>query len=134
LIRSVALQGGAEFEDPNSCQSRALAWVVANPITGSGTVADSRNIQRYALATIFYCTNGVQTPYTDAAFGAGNPVPEWIRADGWLDPAVNECDWYQITCADQVLVSQIELVRKNLFYELIGLSMAKQFDTFAYLA
>jgi hypothetical protein len=116
LIQSVALQGGAEFDHPNSYQFRARAWVGANPInTGNRTVDDSRNIQRYALASIYYNTNSVQTPYTDTAFGLSSPIPEWNRADSWLDPSVDECNWYGITCDNGVLVSRIELVRMKFF-------------------
>jgi hypothetical protein len=58
VIKSVALKGGAEFEDPASYQSKALAFVSA----GSGDYTDEQLIQRYALASVHYATNAVITP------------------------------------------------------------------------
>lgn len=58
LIETVALQGGAEFEDPTSYQSKALAFVM----TGPAEFSEEHLIQRYALACIFYATSAVRTP------------------------------------------------------------------------
>jgi hypothetical protein len=58
VIKSVALKGGAEFEDPASYQSKALAFVLA----GSGTYTDEQLVQRYALSSLYYATNAVITP------------------------------------------------------------------------
>lgn len=58
LIESVALEGGAEFEDSTSYQSMALAFVV----TGPADFSDAQLIQRYALACIFFATSAARTP------------------------------------------------------------------------
>ena len=38
-----------------------------------------RLIQRYAMATFYYATDGERS---------------WYKKDNWLDPTVSECDWY----------------------------------------
>ena len=52
----------------------------------------------------------MQTPYTDAQFGAGNEVPGWIDADDWLGDS-SECEWFGISCDDSDRVTEIGLVR-----------------------
>jgi Leucine-rich repeat (LRR) protein len=59
-----------------SPQAQAYDWVLAHPPTEGDFVA--RQLQRFALATLFYSTDG------------GN----WSVNDGWLDPDVIECNWY----------------------------------------
>jgi hypothetical protein len=57
LILSVALQGGAEFNDPASYQSKALTWLISG---SAAQWSDAQQVvQRYALACIFYATNAV---------------------------------------------------------------------------
>lgn len=61
----------------NSPQSLALSWLQSDPNLGSYTL--ERKLQRFALAAIFYATNG-----TDA----------WYGQDYWLDYDTHECNWY----------------------------------------
>ncbi|CAB9501351.1 Leucine Rich Repeat [Seminavis robusta] len=62
--------------DPDTPQSMALEWLQTNPDLGQYSF--QRKLQRYAMATIFYSTNGT----------------DWFENDDWLDPGVHECDWF----------------------------------------
>jgi Leucine-rich repeat (LRR) protein len=64
------------FSDPISPESRALAWMLSDNYTLSESLSDNRLIQRFALATLWYSTNGETT---------------WDHG-GWLQ-SINECDW-----------------------------------------
>jgi hypothetical protein len=105
LILSVALQGGAEFVDPASYQSKALDWLCASNVTG---LSDERVVQRYALASIYYATYEVKTVFTDAIFGGA--IFPWLDNTNWVTDA-NECTWTRIGCNDAGMVNVIDLVR-----------------------
>ena len=69
-------------EDPNSPQYRAFEWVASMEQNGNGNSNgnyDSDTLELYALATLYYATNG----------------DKWVRNTNWLDPKVGICDWYQ---------------------------------------
>jgi len=70
---------GASLNDPSSPQSAALSWLQGPENVG---LADSRLLQRYALATIYYATNPDNN--------------NWITTSLWLSDR-NECDWYTKT-------------------------------------
>jgi hypothetical protein len=79
------------LEDPNSPQSQALDWMTtpqsddegggsngASIVTGPDAKSvEWRIIQRYALAVLYYSTNG----------------NEWKNQYGYLDVNKHECDW-----------------------------------------
>ncbi|CAB9513332.1 leucine rich repeat [Seminavis robusta] len=95
---------GLEFEDINSYQSKAVAWVESTADLSLHTAA--RLVQRYALACLYYATNSVENFHTIEIFGEGNVRP-WIDETDWLSG--DECTWYKITCNDEGYVTRIEL-------------------------
>jgi hypothetical protein len=76
LIVANAPDGGASLKDPSSPQSTALSWL-QNPINKD--YSDSRLLQRYALATLYYATN----PNNNS----------WKTTSLWLTDT-NECNWH----------------------------------------
>lgn len=101
---------GVEFKDPNSYQSKAVRWVEQTAQLTVHTTA--RLVQRYALACIYYATNGVENVYTKEIFGAGNTRP-WIDETGWLVDD-DECNWYQVECDINGVVTKIQLFSNRL--------------------
>lgn len=66
----------AALLDEASSQAKALAWLELN--SDLELYSDFQRLQRFALATLFYATNG----------------EEWSNNDGWVkDFPFNECDW-----------------------------------------
>ena len=63
-------------------------------------------MQRYALATFFYATNEIKTPYSEDA-------PEWKESTGWLSDE-NECTWKGIECSEKLLVHGLDLENNDL--------------------
>jgi hypothetical protein len=101
VIQPVALQGGAEFNDPNSYQSRALARTEEQ--VGIEMMSNAKIIQYYALYCIYNSTNQVPNVIT-ASEGIVN-VPRWIVAAGWESTTIDPCSgqWFGISCVnDQV--------------------------------
>lgn len=64
--------------DPLSSQSEALAWLEKS--IGVGDYSNVKRLQRFALATLFYATDGER----------------WSDNNGWLSDD-EECDWYSDT-------------------------------------
>jgi Leucine-rich repeat (LRR) protein len=112
IVRNFALNNGVEFDDPDSYQSKALAWIEDTGVpslTINLANADDRVVQRYALACIYYASNEQRTAATDFAFGPEIDVLPWLNERGWLT-FDDECDWYGITCNDITgLVEEIDL-------------------------
>jgi uncharacterized surface protein with fasciclin (FAS1) repeats len=109
LIETVALQGGAEFEDPESYQSKALAYL-------EGTLSaqtDAQYIRYYALSCIFFASNAVSNEFTDVQFPNLNPLPGWITSDGWVTDS-DYCGWFGITC-EGVVPTLLELPNNRMF-------------------
>jgi Leucine-rich repeat (LRR) protein len=76
LIAPMSFDGGESLMDPYSPQSAAARWLADNAELAS--YSDQRKLQRYALATFYFSTNG------DA----------WKDKQKWLNDA-NECtDWW----------------------------------------
>jgi hypothetical protein len=95
LIRSVAIFGGAEFDALNSYQSKALRWLKRDAFGKSWS--DSRLIQRYALACVYFSTNSVRHVWTDYEFGDGVIHP-WYNETKWLSSS-SECEWFRVGCS-----------------------------------
>jgi hypothetical protein len=77
LITPVSFDGGESLLDPTSPQSFAARWLAVNAELAS--YSDERKLQRYALATFYFSTDG----------GA------WKDKQKWLNDS-NECtDWWQ---------------------------------------
>jgi Leucine-rich repeat (LRR) protein len=68
------------LQNPESPQAQALEWLLQNE--NLETLSDARRRQRFVLATLFYSTRGQRW---------------WLQKDGWLDPAIHECEWHSST-------------------------------------
>ncbi|CAB9522320.1 Leucine Rich Repeat [Seminavis robusta] len=64
------------WKDPSSPQSKAREWLRADPNIGS--YSQDRRLQRFALASLYYATNGNR----------------WRNATNWLNHSVHECLWF----------------------------------------
>lgn len=99
IVRARSPTNGREFRAPDSYQTRALAWL--EQTSDSSIHSLDRILQRYALACIYYATNGVPTQWTAFELGqdSGDDVMPWLDSTGWLT-ATNECDWAGVICDD----------------------------------
>jgi hypothetical protein len=75
LLSSVSFDRGAALSNPLTPQYSALIWLANN--TNLDMYLNKQKIQRYALATFYYSTNG----------------DKWNNKSGWLSDA-DECEWY----------------------------------------
>lgn len=111
-IYNVARQGGAEFEDPESYQSKALSWVMTQGLPAEqypNLGMEEQAVQLYALACIYFSTYAQRNAWTDFHFGEDVALPGWFSNRGWLMRAGEVCDWHGITCDENNRVSKIEL-------------------------
>ena len=88
-IAEASFDGGKSVSVPDSPQQLAFIWMQNTDILTNNrrrnlrssqrrlALSRSRIVQRYAMATIYYATNG----------------ESWTRKEGWRDPETNECDW-----------------------------------------
>ena len=93
------------WSNPNTPQSRAIDWLADDVQSFSFTYSDRQLLQRFALATLYYSTNG----------------KEWNTGNGgsasWLNKLTNECQWSGIECktsSNVRTIRVIRLVRRNL--------------------
>ena len=94
------INGGAEFMNPNSYQSKALRRVQEQD--GIDFVTDAKLVQLYALFSIFAATNSMTNSIIDAdpSFN-GIEVPGWINKGGWEENNIDPCSgWYGVVCVD----------------------------------
>ncbi|CAB9504698.1 Leucine Rich Repeat [Seminavis robusta] len=68
----------AIMDDNQSPQAKAYTWLLDDPYLLDYT--NDRKVQRFALATLFYATNG----------------PYWTASQHWLDYEKNECQWWNL--------------------------------------
>jgi hypothetical protein len=131
LLLPYVLHGGAEFDNTDSYQSRALDRLALQ--TSATSFSDAKLVQYYVLYCILEATNGRPNVLTSADYRFDNfdetNFPEWTSTDGWLaldqDPCGNNstnttnsnnstyAPWYGITCDDLGRVTEVSLV-KNL--------------------
>ena len=101
LIVQASFDDGASLQVPDSPQSRAFEWLLTDTLD----VPDERKIQRYALATFYYATEGEQ----------------WVISD-WLDTATSECTWHTDSvdgsCNDEDMMIALVFVDENVGGEL----------------
>jgi hypothetical protein len=100
LLSSKSIDGGVALRTPSTHQNEALTWFAES--AGLGTLSDRRIIQRYALATLYFSTNG------------GN----WTNNTGWLSDT-NECDWHNTAeetpfCSTDKAILNLALKSNNL--------------------
>jgi hypothetical protein len=132
------LQGGTEFDDLASYQSKALERLALHPLLDTSVATpleDAKLVQYYVLYCILEATNGQPNVMTSAdyrfdIFDETN-FPEWTTTDGWLNVGSDPCGttvetfsstsntttaevvefpWYGITCDEQGRVTDISLV------------------------
>jgi hypothetical protein len=116
-IMTVAREGGAEFDNPDSYQSKALAYVRGQslPAPKIPLSMEQQAIQLYALACIYYNTYSVSSDWTIQLWGQEIAIPGWYTARGWLGDANEVCnDWWGITCNNDGQVEKIELNENGL--------------------
>lgn len=104
LVSQFALQGGAELQDPNSYQAKAVGWLEGDV----GWTTTQQLKQRYVLSCLWFATNGVSTIYTDGEFGVGNPVPGWTTTANWMT-SQSECNWHGVTCRQGGIIRSVQL-------------------------
>jgi hypothetical protein len=71
----VAFDNGKALQEQSTPQNNALNWLANN--TNIDSYPAAKKIQRYALATLFFSTNGTS----------------WYEKDEWMSNS-NECLWY----------------------------------------
>ena len=97
-LSSSLSDGGMALMDINSPQFHAYSWLVED--SDGKQYSDERLYQRYALATLYFATAGVQ----------------WTNNDNWVT-AANECNWFGISGCDDAEsedIVSIELPGNNL--------------------
>jgi hypothetical protein len=75
LLISVSFDNGTALQNQSSPQNTALNWLASN--VNLDSYLNATKIQRYALATLFYSTNG----------------HSWNDNSVWMSDE-NECGWY----------------------------------------
>ena len=116
-ILTVAREGGAEFYNPNSYQSKALAYVQGQTLPAPNILLsfDKQAIQLYALACIYYNTFSVPSAWTIFTFGEDVAIPGWFTARGWLGDGNEVCNnWWGITCNSNGEVEKLDLAENGL--------------------
>jgi hypothetical protein len=80
-----------------TAQNQAYQWMITSGIHRKEE-GEAYLWEKYALATLYYSTNGIQVPN-------GNSSPSsrtWVNSNGWLDDSITLCDWYPGTlCVPQ---------------------------------
>mmetsp|Transcript_17688 Transcript_17688/g.50120 ORF Transcript_17688/g.50120 Transcript_17688/m.50120 type:complete len:525 (+) Transcript_17688:121-1695(+) len=115
IIRSVARKGGAEFDDKESYQSKALAWVSTLDLpSGQKLTLQEEVVQLYAVACIYYSTYAVRNGWTDVTYKDAAVIPGWFANGGWLQKPSIVCFWYGLSCDSQGRISAIKLDRNGL--------------------
>jgi histone H3/H4 len=95
LLGSVSSDNGEALQSSSTPQNMAFKWLANDTLLG--TYTNETIIQRYALATLYYSTNG----------------DSWVNNASWLDDG-DECDSFQVECTDGVVAS-LNLSSNNLF-------------------
>jgi hypothetical protein len=94
LISSASSDGGVALATLSTPQNMALVWLAVHP--NLETLSDKQIIQKYALATLYYSTNG----------------DTWHSNKFWLSDS-EECDG-ELVCTDTGAVSKLALNGNNL--------------------
>jgi hypothetical protein len=92
LLSSVSSDEGEALRNSSTPQYMAFNWMATNDTL---LRPDEQIIQRYALATLFYSTNG----------------DKWTENEFWLGDG-NECEWEKVSCTTKV--SRLDLMSNNL--------------------
>ncbi|CAB9517186.1 Leucine Rich Repeat [Seminavis robusta] len=65
-------------QNPESPQSKAWQWLIEQDRDSLQIFSDDRILQKYALATLYFATEG----------------ESWTHNDNWLNRSIHECEWY----------------------------------------
>lgn len=117
IIESSALFSGAEFDDLDSYQTKALNWALTQNLPAPeypGLSLEEQARQLYALACIYFSTFRQPNGCTGNYFGEDTALPGWFSDDGWMWKAGEVCEWYGITCDDQRRVARLDLASNGL--------------------
>jgi len=112
VILNAARQGGAEFQNATTYQSKALAWVMTQTVPAPqypNLDMKEQALQLYALACLYFNTYSVPNAWTDFNLGKNVALPGWFSNTGWVQHAGDVCNWYGITCDSNNRVSKIQL-------------------------
>jgi len=95
-----SVEGADALKDPTSPQSKALSWVLSDPLLRD--YSQTRLLQRYTMASLYYSSAG----------------DFWTNKNGWLT-GQNECEWYTAesetaVCTAEGLLDQFDLDENNL--------------------
>jgi Leucine-rich repeat (LRR) protein len=118
IIFQNARFGGQEFNTADSYQQKAMDWIVqegeAIVEQASGTLGvEELVLQFYALACLYFSTNGVRNAITDILFGTD--LSGWTVSSGWLQTASSGgCDWYGVICNANGQVEKLNLPENEL--------------------
>lgn len=85
----------AAFNNPASPQSKAFSWMLRDP--NFGLYSPNRMRQRFALATLYYSTNGDDWSIQKSSTTSRQDGTDLSNRGGllpWLSYAGHECDWY----------------------------------------
>jgi len=96
LLSAASSDGGTRLQTRDSPQNKAYFWLVATDLSG---MTDETKIQRFALATLYYSTNG----------------DDWTNNGLWLTEQ-DECDWAfaEAPCDASGVVVNLDLAFNNL--------------------
>ena len=107
IISKVALQGGKEFDDPDSYQSQALTFL-ESVLSPQG---EMEYLRYYALACIYTASFAVENKYTRVLF-PDNELLGWTASGLWMTDS-DYCNWYGIKCENK-RIATIDLGDNNL--------------------
>ncbi|VEU37070.1 unnamed protein product [Pseudo-nitzschia multistriata] len=111
VLSKYLLNGGAELDDPDSYQSRALEQTAS--ITGAESLSEEELVQYYVLYSILFATNGVPNAVTEAI--PNFEIPTWINDEGWFGGDIPPCDgWFGISCDEEGKIKTIDLFDNGL--------------------
>lgn len=95
FLSSVALDGGESLGIESSPQHEALVWLANN--TNLTYYSNVTKIQRYALAALYFATNG----------------SDWVSNGGWLSEE-DECTWDKCACSSNNMIQELYLNYNNM--------------------
>ncbi|CAB9505242.1 LRR receptor-like serine threonine-protein kinase [Seminavis robusta] len=88
------------FNDPNSPQSLAASWITDEDLYSAGLpTTDPKLLQRYALATFYFATNGDNWEFCGRESLS-------CTATTWLTDE-DECTWFSLGCTNQGVVWEV---------------------------
>jgi len=105
LLVQVSADDGDAFMADNTPQSQAFDWLISGTISRSST--ETRVVQRYALATIYFATEG----------------DRWSVNSGWLTDN-DECEWFSTD--QEVCNTDGELINLSLAYNSLRGELPKE--------